>query len=54
MVQPNLDESAWKLWGPLPGVDGQLVEKGLLEKADGFEPLPGEGRSQPFLPQRTV
>jgi hypothetical protein len=46
VMQPNLDESAWKLWGLLPGLDGQLVEKALLEKADGFEPLPGEGRSQ--------
>ncbi len=31
MVQPNLDESVWKLWGLLPGLDGQLVEKALLE-----------------------
>jgi len=46
VMQPNLDESAWKLWGLLPGMDGQLVEKALLEKADGFQPLPGEGRSQ--------
>jgi hypothetical protein len=46
VMQPNLDESVWKLWGLLPGLDGQLVEKALLEKADGFEPLAGEGRSQ--------
>jgi Domain of unknown function (DUF222)/HNH endonuclease len=46
VMQPYLDESAWKLWGLLPGVDGHLVEKALLEKADGFEPLAGEGRSQ--------
>jgi hypothetical protein len=46
VIQPNLDESAWRLWGLLAGVDGQLVEKALLQKADGFTPLPGEGRSQ--------
>jgi hypothetical protein len=46
VMQPNLDESAWKLWGLLPGLDGQLVEKALLQKADGFPSLPGEGRSE--------
>ncbi|HEU4750229.1 MAG TPA: HNH endonuclease [Acidimicrobiia bacterium] len=46
VMQPNLDESAWKLWGLLAGLDGQLVEKALLQKADEFCPLPGEGRSQ--------
>jgi hypothetical protein len=46
MIQPNLDESVWRLWGLLPGMDGQLVEKALLQKADGFAPMPGEGRSQ--------
>jgi HNH endonuclease len=46
VMQPNLDESAWKLWGQLPGIDGQLVEKALLQRADEFPPLPGQGRSQ--------
>ncbi|MEX0698900.1 MAG: HNH endonuclease [Acidimicrobiia bacterium] len=46
VMQPNLDESVWRLWGLLPGLDGQLVEKALLQKADGFPPLPGEGRSE--------
>jgi hypothetical protein len=46
VMQPNLDESAWKLWGQLPGLDGQVVEKALLHRADEFPPLAGEGRSQ--------
>jgi hypothetical protein len=33
VMQPNLDESAWKLWGQLPGLDGQVVEKALLHRA---------------------
>jgi hypothetical protein len=46
VMQPNLDESVWKLWGLLPGLDGQVVEKALLQRADEFPPPPGEGRSQ--------
>ncbi len=34
MLQPNLDESVWNLWGTLPGYDGRLVEKALLERGD--------------------
>ena len=46
VMQPNLDESAWRLWGQLPGMDGQMVEKALLQRADEFPPLAGEARSQ--------
>jgi len=34
VLQPNLDESSWKLWGQLPGIDGQLVDQALNRKAD--------------------
>ncbi len=34
MLQLNLDESVWNLWGTLPGYDGRLVEKALLERGD--------------------
>jgi hypothetical protein len=46
VLQPNLDESSWRLWGQLPGLDGQLVEKALLQRSDELARLPGEGRSQ--------
>ncbi|HKX75152.1 MAG TPA: HNH endonuclease signature motif containing protein [Acidimicrobiia bacterium] len=46
VMQPSLDESWWKLWGGLPGPDGQVVEKALLARADEFPRLEGEDRSQ--------
>jgi len=29
VLQPSLDESAYRIWGQLPGVDGQIVERAL-------------------------
>ena len=43
VVQPNLDESVWRLWGLLAGVDGQVVEKALLARADECPPFGGRG-----------
>ncbi len=40
MLQANLDESAWNLWGTLPGYDGRLVEKALQERADQLPAAP--------------
>lgn len=40
MIQPNLDESSWRLAGQLPGVEGRVVEKALHERADEFRALP--------------
>jgi hypothetical protein len=54
IVQPNLDESVWKLWGLLPGMDGHLVEKALLQRADEFPPLAGEGRGQRMVDALTA
>jgi len=34
VMQPNLDESWWKLWGGLDGHSGALVDKTLSEAAD--------------------
>ena len=39
-LQPNLDESSWRLWGLLPGVDGQVVERALHARGDALPPLP--------------
>jgi len=39
-LQPTLDRTAYRLWGQLPGADGELVENALLSRADQFPPLP--------------
>jgi len=44
-LQPNLDESSWRLWGELPGPDGRIVERALGERADMFPSLPDGSRS---------
>jgi hypothetical protein len=48
-LQPNLDFSAWRLAGLLPGVDGAVVEEALRHRADSFpapplglRPTPGQ------------
>jgi 5-methylcytosine-specific restriction endonuclease McrA len=46
VIQPNLDESAFKLWGHLPGHDGQVVAKALTHRADELPALPHEGQGQ--------
>ena len=46
VLQPSLDEAFWRLWGGLPGVDGQIVEKALLARADTLPTLEGEDRRQ--------
>ena len=35
-LQPNLDESVFRLWGSLHGADGQTVDKALRQRAAGF------------------
>jgi hypothetical protein len=35
-VQPNLDQSVWKLWGQLAGLDGAIVQDALFGRADTF------------------
>jgi len=40
VMQPNLDESSWRLWGSLPGHEGTIVDKVLTEHADSFPPPP--------------
>jgi len=34
IVQPSLDESAYRMWGQLPGVMGRTVEKAITQRAD--------------------
>ncbi len=48
VMQPSLDESAWRLRGLLPGLDGRIVSRALLEGADALpvDPdLPRESRA---------
>jgi hypothetical protein len=45
VIQPNLDESSWRTWGRLGGVDGSLVEKALRGRADQFPARPDGTRA---------
>lgn len=40
-IQPNLDESAYRLWGELPGVAGRTVEKAISDRADELHRIGG-------------
>jgi hypothetical protein len=46
VIQPSLDESVFKLWGQLPGIDGRIIEKALSQKETEFPVLPGQGQGQ--------
>ena len=39
-VQPTLDDTLWKLWGQLSGVDGRVVEKAIQTAVDGLPDNP--------------
>ncbi len=43
VIQPNLDESVYQLWGRLPGVDGRIVEKALSARETELPVLPRSG-----------
>ena len=51
VIQPNLDESMYQLWGRLPGVDGRIVEKALTARETELPVVP-EGGSQGATPRR--
>jgi hypothetical protein len=40
VMQPNLDRTAYRAWGLLPGLDGSIVEKAMFERADEFPARP--------------
>ena len=46
VIQPSLDESMFRLWGQLYGIDGQMVDKALRQKADQFPVLPDQTQGQ--------
>ena len=35
-MQPSLDRSIWRLWGQLPGVEGEITETALARRADSL------------------
>src|SRR3990172_4793144 len=39
-IQANLDQTAYRLWGELPGEAGGIVSSALAERADCFPELP--------------
>ena len=45
-IQPSLDQSSYRMWGLFAGIDGQVVERALLERADRFPTAPA-GRHVP-------
>ena len=46
-IQSTLDDTAWRLHGQLPAVDGHIVETALDRRADSFPRMAGTGeRSQ--------
>ena len=46
VIQPSLDESVYKLWGALPGIDGRIIEKALAAREGEFPVLPHQGQGQ--------
>jgi hypothetical protein len=46
VIQPSLDESVFRLWGQLPGLDGRIVEKALTARETEFPVLPHQGQGQ--------
>ena len=46
IVQPNLDESAWRLHGRFPGIAGQIVVAALEAKTDRLPDNPSETASR--------
>ncbi|MEN8239013.1 MAG: HNH endonuclease signature motif containing protein [Actinomycetota bacterium] len=41
-IQPNLDESSYRLCGELPGLAGRTVEKAIHERSDAFRRIAAE------------
>ncbi len=52
VLQPNLDESTWRIHGSLPGIDGRIVEKALHQRGDEMPCF--EDGSRPSVTQRNA
>jgi 5-methylcytosine-specific restriction endonuclease McrA len=45
-MQPSLDDTTWRLWGQLSGVDGRVVEKAIFTAVDAFPNNPDSTAGQ--------
>jgi hypothetical protein len=45
-MQPTLDQTSYKLWGQIPGTDGEIIHQALTTRADQFPAMPN-GRYTP-------
>ncbi|MDK1292893.1 MAG: hypothetical protein QGM46_11255, partial [Actinomycetota bacterium] len=41
-IQPNLDESRYRMWGEAPGVIGRTIEKAICDRADQLRDTAGD------------
>ncbi len=41
-IQPNLDESSYRMWGEAPGVVGRTIDKAICDRADQLETIAGD------------
>jgi len=41
-IQPNLDESSYRMWGEAPGVVGRTIDKAICDRADMLETTAGD------------
>jgi len=41
VIQPSLDQSRWRGWFELPGINGSIVDTALTQRADEMRMLPG-------------
>jgi hypothetical protein len=46
VIQPNLDSSMYKLWGQIHGVDGQIVDEAIRQRATSFPNIPDQTQGQ--------
>jgi hypothetical protein len=46
VLQPSLDESTWRLWGQLTGVDGRILDKAVHTAVDSLPNDPDSTASQ--------
>ncbi len=45
-LQPSLDESSWRLWGQLSGIDGRIVDKAIHTAVDSLPHNPDTSACQ--------
>lgn len=41
-IQPNLDESSYRMWGEAPGSIGRTIDKAICDRADQLRDIAGE------------